>query len=109
MSGGGRPPSLTGRPSRALPKALPVWVALSAILGLAAVLRGYRLDAQSLWYDEGVSAFMTTRGAAEIARAAAADIHPPLYYWLLAAWTVPFGSSEVALRGLSVVAGTLTA
>ena len=80
---------------------------LLAVVTLAAALRGYRLDAQSLWYDEGVSAFMTTRGPVEIARAAAADIHPPLYYWLLAAWAVPFGNGEVALRGLSVVAGTL--
>ncbi len=78
----------------------------SAVLVLAAALRCYRLDGQSLWYDEGVSAFMTTRGPVEIARAAAADIHPPLYYWLLAAWAVPFGNGEIALRALSVVLGT---
>lgn len=80
----------------------------SSVLVLAAGLRCFRLDGQSLWYDEGVSAFMTTRGPVEIARAAAADIHPPLYYWLLAAWTVPFGNGEVALRALSVVFGTVS-
>ena len=78
----------------------------SSVLILAAALRCYRLDGQSLWYDEGVSAFMTTRGPVEIARAAAADIHPPLYYWLLAGWAVPFGNGEIALRALSVVLGT---
>lgn len=82
-----------------LTRALPV----AAVLLLAALLRFARLDAQSLWYDEGVSAFMTTRNAAEIARAAAADIHPPLYYWLLAAWAAVFGPGELALRGLSAL------
>ncbi|MDP8921732.1 MAG: glycosyltransferase family 39 protein [Chloroflexota bacterium] len=82
-------------------------VALGFVLLLALGLRLYRLDGQSLWYDEGVSAFMTTRDWAEIARAAAADIHPPLYYWLLAAWAGPFGRGELALRGFSVVCGVL--
>ncbi len=77
----------------------------SAVLLLAVVLRAFRLDAQSLSYDEGVSAFMTTRGPAEIARAAAADIHPPLYYWLLAGWAAVFGSGEIGLRSLSVLFG----
>jgi mannosyltransferase len=80
----------------------------TAVLLVAAALRTYRLDEQSLWYDEGVSAFMTTRGPVEIARAAALDIHPPLYYWLLSAWAVPFGSGEIALRGFSVLFGTAT-
>ena len=35
------------------------------------------------------------------------DIHPPLYYWLLSLWAVPFGQGEAALRGFSVVLGTL--
>ena len=83
-------------------------IPLSSFLLLAALLRLYRLDGQSLWYDEGVSAFMTTRGPMEIARAAAADIHPPLYYWLLSAWAAPFGNGESSLRGLSVLFGTTT-
>lgn len=82
-------------------------VAVGLVLLLALGLRLYRLDGQSLWYDEGVSAFMTTRDWSQIARAAAADIHPPLYYWLLAAWAVPFGRGELALRGFSVVCGVL--
>jgi len=83
-------------------------IPLSSFLLLAALLRLYRIDGQSLWYDEGVSAFMTTRGPMEIARAAAADIHPPLYYWLLSAWAAPFGNGESSLRGLSVLFGTTT-
>jgi mannosyltransferase len=81
---------------------------LISVLLVATALRAYRLDGQSLWYDEGVSAFMTTRGPIEIAHAAALDIHPPLYYWLLSAWAIPFGSGEIALRGFSVLFGTAT-
>src|SRR5262249_29902742 len=43
----------------------------------------------------------------EIATATSVDIHPPLYYWLLSVWAVPFGQGEVALRGFSVLLGTL--
>jgi len=78
------------------------------VLLLALVLRLFQLTGQSLWYDEGVSAFMTPRTYAEIAAATAVDIHPPLYYWLLATWAVPFGSGEAALRSLSVLLGVLT-
>ena len=99
----GTPPART----RAFTTPSLVSVALWLVLLMALGLRLYRLDGQSLWYDEGVSAFMTTRDPAEIARAAAADIHPPLYYWLLAAWAVPFGRGELALRGFSVVCGVL--
>jgi len=80
----------------------------AAWLGLCAlVLRLWRAGAQSLWYDEGTSAALATRSAADILAAAAADIHPPLYYLLLATWTRALGDGVVALRGLSAVLGAL--
>ena len=82
-------------------------VALGVILAGALGLRLFELTGQSLWYDEGVSAYMTPRTFAEIASATAVDIHPPLYYWLLSVWAVPFGQGEAALRGFSVLLGTL--
>ncbi|MCC6178592.1 MAG: glycosyltransferase family 39 protein [Chloroflexi bacterium] len=78
------------------------------VLAIGLGLRGFLLTGQSLWYDEGVSAYMTHRSLPEIVEAAAADIHPPLYYWLLSLWVVPFGNGEAALRGFSVLCGTLT-
>jgi mannosyltransferase len=36
-----------------------------------------------------------------------ADWHPPLYYWLLHYWVALFGTSEVAVRSLSVLFGAL--
>jgi len=80
---------------------------VGCVLLLALGLRLFLLDGQSLWYDEGVSAYMTPRTYAEIAVATSVDIHPPLYYWLLATWAVPFGQGEVALRSMSVLLGVL--
>ncbi len=74
---------------------------------LAAALRWFRIDAQSLWYDEGISAHQLTRSFPEILRAAALDTHPPLYYWTLKAWGDTLGASELGLRSLSAVCGLL--
>ncbi len=82
-------------------------VILWLIVLLAAVLRFFRIGYQSLWADEGNSAAMAGRSLADISARAAADIHPPGYYWLLNLWSRIFGDSEVALRSLSAVWGIL--
>jgi uncharacterized membrane protein len=83
------------------------WWPLAAVAALAAALRWFRIDAQSLWYDEGISAHQLTRSFPEILRAASLDTHPPLYYWTLKAWGDTLGSSELALRSLSAACGLL--
>jgi mannosyltransferase len=75
---------------------------------LALGLRLYQLDAQSLWYDEAFSVYLARMDLAEISTRTAADIQPPLYYYLLHAWIGPFGDSAEALRGLSLLFGVLT-
>jgi len=80
---------------------------LCAILFLALALRSFRLDGQSLWSDEGVSVALAQRDLATIARDAAHDIHPPLYYYLLHFWVGLFGTGEIAVRSLSVLCGLL--
>ncbi len=72
---------------------------------LAFILRFYRLDAQSLWNDEGTSVAVAQRDLATITRDAAHDIHPPLYYWLLHGWLRLVGSGEAAVRSLSALLG----
>ncbi|MBI4494577.1 MAG: glycosyltransferase family 39 protein, partial [Chloroflexi bacterium] len=83
------------------------WEALAcgAVLALAAALRFFRLDAQSLWFDEGISAYHLQRSFMEVVQATAGDTHPPLYYWTLKLWAGVFGSSELGLRSLSAVCG----
>lgn len=73
----------------------------------AFALRIYELDAQSLWYDEGVTAEVARRGIAELTRWTANDIQPPLYYYLVAAWGSITGWSEWSLRFPSAFFGTL--
>ena len=83
-----------------------ILLGLIILLGLG--LRGYGLDAHSLWYDEGFSVYLATMDLSEITARTAADIQPPLYYYLLHGWIALFGDSEVALRSLSVLFGILT-
>lgn len=75
---------------------------------LALGLRLYKLDAQSLWYDEGFSVYLARMDLAEITARTAADIQPPLYYYLLHGWIQLVGDSEAALRGFSLLLGVLT-
>ncbi len=84
------------------------WLFLICLLLLAFALRVYRLPAQSLWYDEGVSWYMTRLSLPALTTWTADDIQPPLYYYLLWPWVRLAGTSEYALRFLSVFFGTLT-
>ncbi|HEY51855.1 MAG TPA: hypothetical protein G4N94_00145 [Caldilineae bacterium] len=80
---------------------------LLAIILLAFALRLYEIDAQSFWYDEGVTAQVARLGVRELARWTADDIQPPLYYLLVDGWLRlnPFG--EGILRWPSAAFGTL--
>ncbi len=90
-------------------------VLLIAILLLALGLRLHRLDAQSVWYDEAVTAQVAGQGLAELTRWTADDIQPPLYYYIVAGWTRWIGAGvsgvapggEWALRFPSAVFGVL--
>ena len=85
-----------------------VYILLLLIVALALGLRLYRLETQSLWYDEGFSAYLARMDLSAITARTAADIQPPLYYYLLHGWIDLFGDSEGALRGLSVLFGVLS-
>lgn len=88
--------------------ALPLHLPLLAVLLLGFALRSYRLAGGSIWWDEGWTAWLARRAPAEIAAITAADVHPPLSYWLLSGWRLLLGESEFALRLFSVFAGLLT-
>ena len=78
------------------------------LLFLAWALRLYRLDGQSLWYDEGYSVFLAGKPLIESLRWYAGDFTPPLYGALLTLWLPLAGRSEFAVRFPSVLAGLLT-
>ena len=79
-------------------------VGLLAIF-LGTWLRFHRIEAQSLWYDEGNTARMTLRAPWDIVRAASSDIHPPGYYMAVTGWSRMTGRSEFSLRALSALSG----
>lgn len=84
------------------------WLGLLLLTLAAFALRLYMLDAQSLWYDEGVTADIARRGISELTRWTADDIQPPLYYYVVALWGRVAGWSEWSLRYPSVFFGVLT-
>jgi 4-amino-4-deoxy-L-arabinose transferase-like glycosyltransferase len=78
------------------------------ILGLAFALRVVRLETQSLWYDEGYSAYLGAHlPLGQALDLTARDVVPPLYYLLLRGWLPLSGTSEYALRFPSALMGVL--
>jgi mannosyltransferase len=98
----------TTSPQFTQPATIWTWLALLALIMLAFALRVYHLPVQSLWYDEGVSWYLTRMSWPALTLWTANDIQPPLYYYLLWLWVRLVGSSEYALRLPSVFFGTLT-
>ena len=84
------------------------WIVLLTIFLIAFALRVFRLEYQSLWYDEAFSVYLAHFDLAQITARTAADIQPPLYYFLLHFWIALAGDSEFALRFLSLIFGALT-
>lgn len=68
-------------------------------------LRLHHLGAESLWYDETVSAYLADLPVKEMLAHTALDIHPPGYYLLLHLWTALAGNTEYALAFLSLAFG----
>jgi len=63
---------------------------------------------QSLWRDEAFSALLSRKSPLQIILFTMRDATPPLHYLLLHYWMIMFGTSEVALRGLSFTFHILT-
>ncbi|GIW09614.1 MAG: hypothetical protein KatS3mg061_0671 [Dehalococcoidia bacterium] len=97
--------------ARQLPRVVPLALSrrwsLLATLVLAALLRFWDLAGNSLWYDEGFSAFLASEPVPELVAHTARDIHPPLYYLLLHGWTRLAGRSDFSLAFFSLAFGLL--
>lgn len=71
-------------------------------------LRFYGLDARNLWGDELISVFQAKIGLVKILNPFVFPVRdgaPPLFYALLDIWMTLFGTSDAAVRSLSVVFG----
>lgn len=77
-------------------------ILMLAILLLAAAARFHHLETQSFWYDEGVTYGHSQRPLSELISALQTNVHVPAYFGLLAFYEDFAGSSEFALRSLSV-------
>lgn len=80
-------------------------LALFSALAIFAVLSTVTIGKSSIWFDEAFSAYIIRWNFVEIWQFTAVDVHPPLYYWLLKAWGMIFGTTDVALRSMSVLFG----
>ena len=85
-----------------------LWLFSVTLIALA--LRLHNLTYHSLWFDEAISVHWARQSVPrilEVGFTLVEDRLPPLYYLLLKGWTTLTGFSEVGVRSLSVILGTL--
>lgn len=80
---------------------------LAGIIALYGVIALGNATRWSVWFDEAFSAYLMRFNLTEMTAYTATDVHPPLYYWVLKGWVELFGTSDLAFRSLSVVAGAV--
>jgi mannosyltransferase len=83
---------------------------LFGLMLIGGALRLYDLGKQSLWVDEGYTAYLvrlTPVGYIDNVLHTVRNILPPLYFALMHYWTALVGSTEVTLRLPSAVFGVL--
>ena len=83
-------------------------ILLGLALLVAFALRVTRLGAQNIWWDEGLSVVAARMSFTEATLWTAADVHPPLYFWLLWLWARVSGETEFAFRFITVLEAFLT-
>ncbi len=81
------------------------WLALGAIMALAAALRFGDIGREPLWLDEAYSVWFSEQSWRFLwVETPKFETHPPFYYTLLKLWRGVAGSSEAALRIPSALA-----
>lgn len=81
------------------------WLVPAAVLLLSSGVRLLNLGHDSLWLDE-VNTLNAVRAATTLVELSERD-HPPMLYWLTAAAVGTLGTSEMALRLVSALAGSV--
>lgn len=78
------------------------WLALGLGGGVFALLSLCNMARFSVWFDEAFGLYLIRSDYLEVARLTSLDVHPPMYYWALKLWTSIFGTSEIAVRSMSL-------
>jgi hypothetical protein len=85
------------------------WTLCVLVTLLALALRLPTLESRSLWLDETYSAWFAAVPLHDLWTSVPLyETHPPFYYTLLKGWTALFGTGEVAMRSMSLIASVLT-
>ncbi len=79
---------------------------MAGLIAVAAVIRILTIDNQSFWTDEALTAYEAHLPFGEMIHTVQhVETTPPLYFVLVWCWAKLFGTSEVALRSISTLAG----
>lgn len=73
---------------------------------VSALFQLFQIGQRDFWYDEAYTGNLIHLPWKEIFSAIAYDVHPPLYYILLKAYTGVMGEGMTALRSFSAIWGT---
>ena len=85
-------------------RTLPAWTTIAALMLLALAVRLWGLGDSDFWLDEACT-YLFIKHPGGIFEALRADVHPPLYFWMLKAWAGLFGDGVLSLRLPSALAG----
>jgi len=83
---------------------------VAGLAGLVVVAVVLRMEGRgmSFWLDEGLSVCISSHPLTEIPGLLRQDGSPPLYYLVLRVWMLAFGTSEEAVRALSLALALVT-
>lgn len=84
---------------------LDIAVLITGIV-IFATIALFNVTNASIWFDEAFSAYIIQFSFWDIARYTATDVHPPFYYWVLKTWTLLFGTTDLAIRSMSIFFGS---
>lgn len=79
------------------------WIYLALSILIFSTLTLISINKFSIWHDEGYTATLIENNFIGIIERTALDVHPPLYYLFLKAWSLFFGDSILALRLFSLI------
>ncbi len=63
---------------------------------------------RDFWYDEAFTGILLKASWGGMNQMIFADVHPPLYYWLVKPWSAMFNYSPEGIRSFSLIFGILT-